>query len=312
MSKKKNPAILLLGIVFLTLAIVYVQRMLFGGGGKEYTVESIRQERSSLVSQNLKFLSRGANFAHFEVSAVGSAGDTLYAHLRQPANYRKLKGLVWVYSSKQGMDLRKMLDQVRFAEHVEIVAYNIDSNFLHDRKGKRVESASAMGEGLAQSKRGVEMLVQFLKKHQVVDSSQVYIAGQKEAVTAVLAAAESLPGRLSGVGLIELEQGIIDIRESSSLEAALPKSWAALIPRVRVAILEPENRMSYQLAEHGMQFGQQPERISLGALPEQNEVMMLQNGIAAAVKWVVGADSAGETIPATPDSVFRKSVKISS
>ncbi len=51
--------------------------------------------------------------------------------------------------------------------------------------------------------------------------------------------------------------------------------------------------MSYQLAEHGLLFGQQPERISLGALPEQNEVMMLQNGIAAAVRWVVGADSCG-------------------
>ncbi len=186
------------------------------------SLSTIRQERGILVSQDLKFLSRGTNFAHFEISGVGSAQDTVRAHMRQPANYRKLKGLVWVYSSKQGIDLRKMLDQVRYsrAQHVEIVAYNIDSNFLHDRKGKRIESASAIGEGLAQSKRGVEMLVQFLKKHQVVDSSQVYIAGQKEAVTAVLAAADKANGRRA-CGLIDRARAwIMKTSARSSLEAA--------------------------------------------------------------------------------------------
>lgn len=309
MSDQKKLARTLMVVAALLFAVAMLLRTF--RGHREMSVESALQDQVTLAGQELKFISRGAKFAHFELAAFGAEGDTVRVHLRQPANYRKLKAVVWAYSAERGIDARGMLDAVKHADQVEILAYNVDSETPRDAKGNRALSKSDEQEALIRGKRGIELLVQFLKKHQVVDSTQIYLVGQREANATVMAAAAELSGRIAGVGLIDLDRSVRDAKEGQS-NIADPRSWAEAIRASRVAVIETEQRTGFDPKSSGLDFGAAPERVSMGSVLEQDESAMLGHGVTAAVRWIVGKDSLPEVVPTTPDSVFSKSVRIPS
>ncbi|MBK6766841.1 MAG: hypothetical protein IPG71_11185 [bacterium] len=271
----------LLTLVVAALLIVGVLAARKFWGKEPPDIDAVLQDQVTLAGQDLKFLSRGAKYAHFEMAAFGSEGDTVRSHMRQPANFRKLKALVWVYSSEKGIDARALLDQVKFADRVLILGFNLRSAYPHDDKGQRNPSSADAEQALVQTKRGVELLVQYLKKHQVVDSMQIYLAGQGEGAAAVLAAAAELSGRVAGVGLIDVDRILVDAQEGRTSALTDLRNWARLVNVPRVGVIETQHRMSAGAQASGLEFGVKTERLSMGAVLEQNELAMLGHGVTS-------------------------------
>ncbi len=275
---------------------------------QSFAVDKLWQERGILASQDMRFLSRGQNFAHFAVTAVSTKGDSVSAHYRLPANSRKLKALLWVYDSPNDVNMSMILDRNIRAQHAAVLGYNIHENFERDGQGAINSSRANLFNGLATTRREVDVLLQMLKKHQVIDSLQVYVAGQGIANTPVLGAVTDKAKGIQGCGLIDLARGMKQWQAIDKSGFATSSTIASTGIRSKLALIEPQDSGGFSWPDGGASLTGQP--YSMENVAGLSEMEILQRGLESALVWVVGDDTLAT--PVKVDTTFTKVVKVAS
>lgn len=275
---------------------------------QKFTVEKLRQEHGTLVKQDMKFISRGQNFAHYVVTAIGDRADTVAAQYRVPANHRKLKALLWVYDSPNNVNLSAILDDNSRAQHAAILGYNVSKNFERDERGVINSSRANIYNGLATSRREVEMLLQLLRKHQVNDSTQIYVAGQGVANIPMLGALAGTSSRIREVGLIDFARGLRMWQELDKGGFATEKKFATDGLHGTPALIEPQDSPGINWPSGGQSLTGRP--YTMGSIASRSETDILRSGLESALEWVVGGDTLAA--PIKVDTTFTKVVKVAS
>ena len=268
--------LVVLFVLSATLLIYY----LFVRGGSVYTTENLRQERAQLVKQDIQFMGRGIDYAHYNVIAISDKGDTVVAQYRLPAAENKTKAVLWVYDESNAVNLSDALDDVTQAQFAAVLALNIHDFFSYDSKGKPEESRENIWKGLAKSKRSIDILLQFLGKHHVNDTTQIYLGGSGEATTAVLAAAATLPQRLGGLGIVNLTSSANSGELAKAREFSSAETWTDQIHVDRLALLKPAGE-----TETAPVFSRKIDQVSF------DDSFGPKSEVSTMVKWVVGADT---------------------
>jgi hypothetical protein len=214
------------------------------------------------------------------VTAVSDKGDTVVAQYRLPAAESKSKSVLWIYDEPKSLNLSAALDNVPQAQFAAVLALNVHDFFQRDSKGAMDESRANVWQGMAKSKRSMDILLQFLRKHNVNDTTQIYLGGSSDAYKFVLAAAGSLPQRLGGLGVVSISSGTSDQSQLEKYEFAASKTWTDQIRVGRLGVLIPEGDRgdASSMPAHVEHFS---FNASMGPVAE----------LGAMVKWLVGADT---------------------
>jgi len=275
---------------------------------QSFSTGKLWQERGILAKQDMKFLLRGQNFAHYAVTAVSDKGDSVTARYRVPANNRKLKALLWVYDAPQDVNMSTILDQNTRAQHAAILGYNIHENFERNEQGVINSSRANVYNGLATTRREVDMLLQMLKKHQVIDSTQVFVAGQGIANTPVLGAVTDKANGLRACGLIDIARGMKKWQEIDKSGVATSSTIASTGVRSKLVLIEPQNSGGFSWPDGGPGLTGQP--YTMENIAGLSETEILRSGLESAISWVVGDDTLAA--PVKVDTTFTKVVKVAS
>lgn len=275
---------------------------------QKFSVERLWQERATLTKSDMRFVSRGKDFGHYVIRAVGEKGDTVEAAYRVPANSRKLKSLLWVYDSPSDVNLSAILDGNTRAQHAAVVAYNVHRCFERDENGEINSSRANLFNGLWRTRRDIDLILQLLKKHQVLDSTLNFVAGQGNAVTPLLGALAKQPHSIREVALIEASSGLTEWGKMDESGFATSYKFALEgLGRKRV-LIEPEGAEPFQWEEGGNRLS--GDILSMGAMAGVSSTDRLRAGIETALIWAVGGDTT--SVPVRPDTTFTKVVKVAS
>ncbi|MBL0060249.1 MAG: hypothetical protein IPP40_01830 [bacterium] len=275
---------------------------------QSFSVDKLWQEHGMLAKQDMRFLSRGQNFAHYAVTAISDKGDSVSVQYRVPANNRKLKALLWVYDAPRDVNMSAILDQNTRAQHAAIIGYNIHENFERDEQGVINSSRANLYNGLATTRREVDMLLQMLKKHQVIDSTQIFVAGQGIANTPVLGAVTDKASGLRACGLIDIARGMKKWQEIDKSGLATSSTIASTGIRGKLALIEPKGSQGFSWPDGGASLTGQP--YSMENVAGLSETDILRNGLESALVWVVGDDTLAA--PIKVDTTFTKVVRVAS
>ncbi len=275
---------LLIWLALLILVATVAFYLLFVKESADYSVASLRLERAALVKQDIQFLSRGGKYAHYEVKAVSDKGDTVTAQYRLPAAESKTKALLWVYDEPRDLNMSEALDHVPQAQFAAVLALNIHDLFERDAQGHVDESRGNAWRGMAASKRSIDVLLQFLRKHHVNDTTQIYLGGADFAAPAALAAAAGLPHRLGGIGMVNLAGAEGMAPGWQEVDFVKPQTWSGEIHSKRIAQIESSDSAFAKSVVPG--FTQTIEQIHFENTFGPN------SELGSVVHWIVGADTA--------------------
>ncbi|MCL4304623.1 hypothetical protein KJZ99_01770 [bacterium] len=298
----------LLWLILLGLLAAAILMYLMFARGAEYSAEALQNQRAELKRHDLTLISRGREFACYDVALTTMQNDTVRTLYRLPATERRIKAVILVYDAPQDVDVRALLDDIPEARHAAVMSYNTSVNFVKDRDGKPSTATNDYWQGLSKTRRGLDVIFQFLRKHHVVDSSQIYIAGAGWANSPMLAALAGLPYHRAGIALIDYTQGVEDWKESAPSRFSAPQKWLRDAAMGKVAYVESgapqvSNKKLYTV---------DGEHIALSEAYASTNDQSLKKGASAVLRWVVGDDVILETKPGIPDSVYTRAVNIDS
>ncbi len=298
----------LLWMILLGLLAATILVYLMFARGAEYSAEALQSQRAELKRHDLTLMSRGREFACYDVALTTMQNDTVKTRYRLPATERRIKALILVYDAPQDVDVRVLLDDIPEARQAAVMAYNASANFAKDQDGKPSTATNDYWQGLIKTRRGLDVMFQFLRKHHVVDSSQIFIAGAGWANSPMLAALAGLPYHHAGIALIDYAQGVEDWKESAPSRFSAPQKWLRDAAKGKVAYVEAGE-------QHGLNkklYTVDGEHIALSEAYASTQDQGLKKGASAVLRWIVGDDVIPETKPGIPDSVYTRAVKIDS
>ena len=260
------------------------------------SIEQIQRDSASLAKQELKFLSRGHDFAHYDLFLISTAGDTVKGYYRVPANTRKLPALIWLYDSQSGVDAKSMLDRIPESGHCAIIAFNCFTQFEHRSDGSLDRSDDALSQGLLKSKRAVELFVQFLKKHHVVDSSLVYAGGEGIGIASLISAASGSTGRARGFIFAEpLDDQLAELFAKNEIVSLLRLS-SKVFPTPCVLVTNGTARLKELLPSH---WGCELVSMKPVAAGEAGEI---NAALKSGLEWILKANPVKDDVPGLTDS----------
>lgn len=293
-----------LQLIFVLLAIAIAAFLVWKRVGRSsVSIEQMQQDVAQLLRQELKFLSRGHDFAHYELTLFSTDGDTVKGYYRVPANTRKLPALIWVYDSKSGVDDKVMLDEIPESKHCAIISFNCYLLFGRENDGSLDEGDDALSKGLIRSKHSVELFAQFLKKHHVVDSTLVYAGGAGIGVASVISAGSGSTGKLRGFVLSEPEDAqlaeLLATNEIVSLE-----TWSRKVfPTPCAVVSKGASRLTQLLPEH---WGCETRIAEPDA---KGEAANTKAAMRSGLEWILKANPVQDDVPGLTDSTKVFSVK---
>lgn len=307
----KNPKLLkwfVIGAAVFTIVVSAIYLVRQKNYEQSFTVEKLKHEWASLVKQDMKFVSRGQNFAHYAVTAISDRSDTVVVQYRVPANHRKLRALLWVYDSPNDVNLSAILDQNTHAQHAAVIGYNVHENFERDERGNINSSRANLYNGLATSRREIGLLLQLMRKHQVIDSTQIFVAGQGLANTPTLGGTMERSNRIKSIGLIDFSRGMKKWQEIDKGGFATSYEFATNGLHGKPALIEPQDSPGFSWPDGGASLNGQP--YTMKSVAGISETDILRNGLESALEWVVGSDTLAA--PVRVDTTFTKVVKVAS
>jgi hypothetical protein len=290
----------------LAAAALGVAYFLLSDRGPDYSVNTLRNERASLDKFDLKFASRGRDFACYDALLTNTAGDSISAQLRLPAADKRIRALVLLYESPEDLNVRSLLDGVPQSRFVATALLNVGKNFDRDASGRIKSSKKSLWKGLHRTKRELETMLQFLQKHQVVDSNQVYVAATEWAITPLLAGLAGLPNPVAGMALAEYHAGDRQWKESAPSEFVSAETWIRELATKKTAFVETSATPA------GTNYPIPGDRIGVASKAEQTDAAKDREVVATILRWVAGEDTVVTPYSAIPDSIYRKSVRIKS
>ncbi|MCB9357101.1 MAG: hypothetical protein H6508_04135 [Calditrichaeota bacterium] len=286
---KALPLILLICLVLLIAAAYW-----YWGRGPEYSLDTLRSTRAELRSHDLKFLSRGRDFACYTVTLASMTGDTVHAVYRLPASEQRVKTLLLFYDQAEDVNIRELLDDMPKANLAAVMACNIRQfspvNGSQDSRYSRTQ----LWRQLDATRKGLDVLLQFARKHHVVDTSMVCVAASEFADLPLALCLKDLPFPVAAAAFVDFQKSA--------------NEWADKAPsalRDINTLLEVPSSLDVVLVEASKSHDNDllslmhAQRIELR--PESGE-SLLKSGTRAVLDWMIGDVEEVARPAAVPDS----------
>lgn len=220
------------------LIVVVVLLRVFVFRGERFTTEKLLSVRESLMDQDYEFLGRTGNTIKYEVTLYGRDGFEAKGLYRVSASKDPLPGLIVVHDLVSDSLLNILLDRVAAVDRMAVLSINIDPLFEKDGKGLRQVRHQSYGRAIRDGIRSVDLAVQYVRGHNLVDPSRCYLAGMGIGNLAALPSAAVLDQELAGLSLLNCEAGMAGTSEKKSLKFAAPETWAPYLSGIPVLMLD--------------------------------------------------------------------------
>lgn len=254
-----------------------------GGSGGKFEATKFEQSRDRLVKHNANFLRRDSGGARYKLTLTGERGYTCFAALRLPMTDRKLPGLVLLNTLATDTAFFAALSALPRQNEFAAVGLNINTCF----GSPAAEALSVFG--------AAELCVDYLRRHNAVDTNQVFVAGLELGALYVLPVALLEKDDVRAAAIHATNLGDV----SGVLAAAA--AWATPLIHDSVLVVAADGGLSWW-----------EKRI--GALPEHAFTRDMTGGTREALvtisDWVLGPPRpAADTVAVRPDQIDPAYVK---
>lgn len=162
MNRTFRTALIVIAILALLWLLVY---WLTSTKAARFDAQKLEQSRDNLKTHNAQFLGRDRVAARYKLILTGDRGYTCFASMRLPQSERKLPALLILHEFASDTDFFKAVEIHPRANELAFVGLNVTNCFGSPTK----ESMNVYG--------AAQLCVDYVHKHFVMDTNQVFVAG---------------------------------------------------------------------------------------------------------------------------------------
>jgi len=232
-SNRRSMIWWLLSIFVAALVIVYFIAR------ERYTNEMISAVDDSLIKHDLIWAGRGADFAQYVLVLHGRDGATYQGTYRVPASVDPVPAIVVLHANRDTLEILEWLKDVPGAAQCAIVGVNVADYLARDDDGRVRSSNKWLGRSLLPSLHAVDLAIEFVSGHRIVDTEAIYVAAELEANLVGVPAAVNSSESLSGLSCMH-PSAMMNLRDWDSDGFASPIYWAERVSGLRLLIVHDE------------------------------------------------------------------------
>jgi hypothetical protein len=177
-----------------------------------------------LVRHELSWAGRGKDYAQYQITLWGEDSTSYIVTYRIPASVGRVPGLVVLHTIDSAKEVFELMNRVENASDCAILAINAGQYLKRDGSGKILMGDKDLESGLVSGLRAVDLAIEFLRGHSIVDTSAVYLLGIGEASLLALPAAANHQEILKGVACINPE-AMMNLKSWGKSDFASPIGW---------------------------------------------------------------------------------------
>ncbi len=229
-KKAKKPKLIWLYFLFLILPAIlwFVTR-------EHYTDEMLSAVDDKLLNHELSWAGRGRDYAQYTVTCEGQERSYKVLY-RIPASTAKAPALVIVHMIDSTEAVFDLMNNAENAKDCAIAAINVKEYFALDEKGRIKTKNVVLGRGLVDGLHAVDLAIEFVQGHRIVDTSAIYLVGIGEAALLALPAADNYSSSLKGVACIDAD-AMMSLKDWDSKDFASPIGWAGKMSSLKAMLV---------------------------------------------------------------------------
>ena len=227
-GKAKRPGLIAVFFFFVILlpAIIWFQFI-----REEYTNKMLSEVSDQLLEHDLSWAGRGRDYAQYTVTCLGKEKSCHLAY-RIPATTNRVPALVIVHTIDSVTTVFEMMNKAQDASSCVMAAINIAEYCERGSEGKLRTKNKVLGRGLMDGMDAVDLAIEFVRGHNLVDTNAVYLVGIGEAGVLAIPAAANYAKSLKGVVCIDAD-AMLSLKEWDEDDFASPIGWAKKLPPMK-------------------------------------------------------------------------------
>ncbi|MBU1636098.1 hypothetical protein KKC97_00340 [bacterium] len=191
---------------------------------EEYTDKMLSEVNDKLLNHELSWAGRGRDYAQYTVICLGETGSCTMLY-RIPATTERVPAVVLVHDFDSTEAVFDMLSQVEHIGDCAVAAINVSDYFKLDKNGSIRTKNKLMGKGMLTGLGAVDLAIEFVRGHRIVDTTAIYLVGIGEAGVLVMPAAANYGKYLKGVAYIDAD-AMMSLKNWDENDFASPIGWA--------------------------------------------------------------------------------------
>lgn len=225
MSKQKvkayGPIVISAGFFFVVLlpAVIW-----FNFIREEYSDKMLSKVNDKLLSHELAWVGRGRDYAQYSVSCFGETGSCKMLY-RIPAATERVPAIVLIHDLDSTQVVFDMLNKVERINNCAVAAINVSEYFKYDKNGSIRTKNKHLGKGMLAALGAVDLALEFVRGHRIVDTTAIYLVGIGDAGLLVMPAAVDYGQSVKGVAYIDAD-AMMALKKWDEDDFASPIGWA--------------------------------------------------------------------------------------